>query len=193
MRGRVAPVAVLGLALLALPAALVGVPRPAAAAEQAWVRGAPLNLRSGAGTQYRIIGSLAPGDPVQVLERGDGWTRVRIGGGTEGWIAAGYLEPVAPPLERVDDLEGELQRARAELEGLTREAERLRSSNESLSSDDSAQREELGRLTRENAKLRAGERWAEWIAGALIFCSGMAAGAILSRLGGRRNARRLKL
>ncbi|MBW2242186.1 MAG: TIGR04211 family SH3 domain-containing protein [Deltaproteobacteria bacterium] len=162
-------------------------------AEKAWVRGAPLNLRSGPGTAYRILASSQPGDPLEVLKRGDGWTQVRTVEGKTGWIAAGYLDPEAPPAVRLSQIEAEAERLRSTLASTTDEADRLRESNSSLSSSDSGQKESIERLTQENYKLRAGTRYAEWLMGALIFCTGMALGAILHGLSGRRRGSRLRL
>lgn len=165
----------------------------AALAETAWVRGAPLNLRSGPGTQYRILAAAKPGNPMQILERRESWTKVRTREGKDGWIAAGYLDPQAPPSVRLAQLEAESERLRSTLSATTDEAERLRQSNDTLSSSDSGQKSEIDRLTQENYKLRAGTRYAEWLMGALIFCTGMALGAILHGVSGRRRANRLRL
>lgn len=164
-----------------------------AVAETGWVRGAPLNLRSGPGTQYRIVGAAQPGDRMEILSRGDGWTRVRIPSGKEGWIAEGYLDPQPPPTIRLGELEQEVTSLRSELDASQTEAGQLRSSNEELSGSDEGQKEEIARLTKENYKLRAGERWAEWITGALILSTGMVLGALLSRLSARRSRTRLRL
>ena len=48
-----------------------------------------LNIRSGPGVQFRIMGRMKTGDAVQVLERGDGWTKVRVPSLGEGWIPEG--------------------------------------------------------------------------------------------------------
>ncbi len=169
------------------------VPHAAPAAEKGWVRGAPLNLRSGAGTQYRIIASVAPGDGLDILERAERWTRVRLPDGKEGWISAGYLDAQAPPTQRLAQVEAELARTRSRLEATGKEASELRARGEELSGTDAEQRATIERLTKENDKLRVGERWLEWITGALILSLGMVAGALLSRVGGRRNQRRLRL
>jgi len=165
----------------------------AAQAENGWVRGAPLNLRSGPGTQFRILAAARPGDRLEVVERGDGWTRVRKSDGKEGWIAAGYLAPIAPPRLRVTQLEAQLATLQGKLDSTSREAKALRVRNEKLTSDDDTQSSELARLTKENYRLQAGERWIEWLTGALILSSGMVAGAILSRISGRRQRTRLRL
>lgn len=162
-------------------------------AETAWVRGAPLNLRSGPGTEYRILASAKPGDRLEVLQQRDDWTKVRTAQGKNGWIAAGYLDPQAPPTVRLAELEAESKRLRGTLSSTSEEAKRLRESNETLSSSDSGQKNEIDRLTQENYKLRAGTRYAEWLMGALIFSTGMALGAILHSASGRRRANRLRL
>lgn len=185
MRGRgVAWLAAAGLACI-----LAG----AAHAESGWARGAPLLLRSGPSTQNRILGSLEPGQRVEILERGDGWSRVQTPAGKVGWVAAGYLSGEAPPAQRLEALEAETVRLRQELETLRGQAEQLSRENEALSGEDATRRERLEELAQENLRLRAGERWAEWLTGALLLGTGMALGGLLTRLSGRRGPKRLKL
>ena len=97
-----------GVAALGLLVLLVALP---ALAEPAWVSGeVRLNLRSGAGNQYRILGALKTGDSVQVLERGEKWTKIRTAAGEDGWIPGGYLNPQPPPTIRLEELEVEVER-----------------------------------------------------------------------------------
>jgi SH3 domain protein len=175
----------------ALAAALAAA--SSAQSESGWVRGAPLNLRTGAGDEYRIVGLVQPGASLEVLERSSDWTRVRTPEGKEGWIPAGFLGAEAPPHQRVAQLEAEVGKLRQTLEQTSAEAARLRASESALTDSDGSRREEIERLTRENAKLRAGTRWAEWLTGGLILSTGMVLGAILSRVAGRRGTRRLRL
>ncbi len=184
MKGRLAAWLILALACIVAGAA---------GAEDAWVRGAPLNLRSGAGTEFRILASTQPGERLTVLKRSGDWTKVRTEAGKEGWIAAGYLDPEAPPTLRLTELEAEAERLQSELGVLSEETGELRSQNENLSSADSGQRGEIERLTRENYKLRAGTRSAEWLTGALILGMGMVLGAIVHSVTGRRRNSRLRL
>jgi len=164
-----------------------------ALAERAYVRGAPLNVRSGPGTEYRIISAIGPGEGLDILQRAKSWTRIRTREGKEGWISAGYLDAVPPPKRRLEQAEAEVARLKAQLEATDAEASTLRDANAELSGSDEGQRSEIERLTRENYKLRAGQRWAEWILGASILGMGMVAGAILSRVSTRRGQRRLRL
>lgn len=173
----------LGIALLATTAA----------AERGWVKDElNLNLRSGPGTQFRILDSVKTGDQVEIIMEGDGWTQIRKGS-VEGWIPAGFLQPMPPAgmrLERsraqAEQLEGELGRTNAKVEQLT-------TRNEELAQRDESQRSEIEILTRENMELKAGARWPEWVTGAGILAVGMLMGAILQSISGRRSRPRIRL
>jgi len=167
----------------------------AGAAEQGWVRGdLRLNLRSGGGNEYRILGTLATGDQVKVLDKGTDWTRVETADGKVGWIPAGYVELTPPAVARLAAVEAEASNLRSELEKIRGEATTLRESNASLTSNDDGQKKELELLTLENLELRAGSRYQEWLTGAALLGGGMLAGAWLhSRSGSRRSSSRIRL
>lgn len=166
-----------------------------AQAERAWVRGeVRLNVRTGPGTQYRILDVVSTGDEVQVLRRGEDWTQIRLQGeGKEGWIPGGYLQAEPPPAIRVTELQSELEQVRGELESATDELSRLRESNATLASRDGEQRAEIDRLTQENVELRAGARVPELVAGASILAMGMIVGAFLYRSSTRSRPSRIRL
>jgi SH3 domain protein len=180
-----------GVAALCFLALLVALP---ATAESAWVRGeVRLNLRSGPGNQYRILGVVKTGDSLKVMQRGEDWTQIRTAAGDEGWIPGGYLDAQPPPTLRLEELEVEVGNLRDALEKAETETSSLRHRSEKLTANDSEQVTEIERLTKENYRLRAGERWAEWITGALVLSTGMALGALLSRISSRRHRQRLRL
>ena len=165
-----------------------------ASAEAGWVRGnVKLNLRSGAGTQFKIIQSIETGDRVEVLSHNQDWTHVQTTDGRSGWIPAGYLETEPPPTIRLGQLETEAATLRSKLEAIGSETAHLRETNATLASTDSGQREEIESLKIENYELRAGSRYQEWITGALILASGMILGAFLHRNSTRRPSSRIRL
>jgi SH3 domain protein len=173
----------LGLALLV--AARAG-------AETGWVDDqVRLNLRTGPGSQYRILGSVETGDSVEILSRGDGWTEVRAEG-KSGWVPDGYLKSEPPAVVKLARVESETAELRSRSGVLNEEATKLRDENAELTARESKQRAELERLTRDNLELRAGARWPEWIAGACILGVGMALGALL-RGSARRQTPRIRL
>ena len=70
-----------------------------------------INVRSGPGTRFGAIDSLAPDSGVQVIgenEEGD-WFQVRLEDGDEGWVSAALLRIEAPPPAAEPD-EGETPR-----------------------------------------------------------------------------------
>jgi SH3 domain protein len=166
----------------------------AASAEAAWVKDElRLNLRSGPGVQYRIMGVVKTGDAVEIVNRGDGWTQIRMASLGSGWIPAGYLQAEPPAGVRLAQSEAQTSEFRNQLDLVSDEAERLKQENEELVARDAEQRASLDRLSRENFELRAGARWPEWIAGAGILSAGMILGAILRSISARRPRPRLRL
>lgn len=178
----------------ALVVALACVSASNASAEEAWVKGeVTLNLRSGAGGQFRIIGTATTGDRLSVLAPGKNWTRVRTADGIDGFIPAGYLDDEPPPTMRLVQLESEVERLSADLASSTEEASELRTRSDGLAQSDETQKDVIQRLEKENLQLRAGARWPEWITGALILSTGMVLGAVLRGVSGRRRGQRIRL
>jgi SH3 domain protein len=172
----------LGFVLLAL----------AARGEEAWIKGeVKLNVRTGPGTEYRIVTTLETGDQVTVLARGDEWSQIRTGDGKEGFVQTGFVAGAPPPTQRMGQLEDQLTVLREELRGLQEEATRLRSENSEIAARDGEQRAAIDALTAENQSLRSASSWPMLVAGASILAIGMIAGAWL-RGSGRRGGARLR-
>jgi uncharacterized protein YgiM (DUF1202 family) len=179
-------------AWLALAAGICG--PGIASAEQAWVKDElRLNLRSGPGVQYRIMGIVKTGDGVAVLSRGEGWTQVRVPEVGEGWIPEGYLQSEPPAGARLAESEAQTSKFREQLSAIQEEAQNLRQQNGEITARDAKQRDAIERLTRENLELHAGARWPEWITGAGILGAGMLLGAVLHMVSARRQRPRLRL
>ena len=62
-----------------------------------------LNLRTGPGSGFAIIGPMPHGSIVEVLENAGGWVRVQHESGAVGWAFQKYLSPIAagPQYRRV--------------------------------------------------------------------------------------------
>ena len=59
---------------------------PGVQAEMLSISGDDVNMRSGPGTNYRVMWELGKGFPLQVLKRSGKWYRVRDFEGTIGWV-----------------------------------------------------------------------------------------------------------
>lgn len=113
-----------------------------------------LPVRSGAGTQFRIIENAVPsGTPLEVLEVGDGYTKVRTPKGTEGWVSSQYLsnQPIAADrlrttTQQLEEARTRLNQAQEQLASVTEERDSLQSSESSLSNRSADLQEELQRI-----------------------------------------------
>lgn len=124
----------------------------AASAEPAWVSDRfEITLRSGPSTTNAIQLMLGSGTEVEVLEvdAESGYSLVRTGGGTEGWVLTRYLMDEAGAREQLaaltsqltsessrgSSLNTQLGAIRGEYDTATRRVETLESENEDLSSE----------------------------------------------------------
>lgn len=112
-----------------------------------------LETRTGPGTSNRIVRMLDSGTRVQVREERDGWSRITLPDGGEGWILSRYLIAEEPARERLQDALAQLERMRDEMgsrntqiNALQAEAEALREDRDSLASKLEQVAQELGEL-----------------------------------------------
>lgn len=61
------------------------------------VTGSGVNVRAGPGTQYSILTQLEMGTQVTVLGVEEGWARVRLADGREGYISTQFVEAPCIP------------------------------------------------------------------------------------------------
>jgi SH3 domain protein len=166
----------------------------AGTAKAAWVREeVRVKLREGAPANSLVIGVVKTGDEVTILERGEGWIRIRTGDGREGFIPNGFLQSDVPAAVRLERVEAKLAQITGKTEEGTKQQARLRAENTALKQRDADRESAIERLSAENLELQAGERWPYLITGAGILGFGMIIGAVVQALiGGRRNRRRIK-
>jgi hypothetical protein len=178
-----------------------------ALADEAWIReGSAVNVREGAGPTRAVLGAAEPGERVEVLGTLSGFTQVRRADGTQGWISSAFLVREAPPAARIAALEAEASELRAALAAAEREAAALRERPAAAALRERpaaapepdagpeaniAAPEPAPRLPEAIAPRDA--RWLDWLVGALLLSTGMALGAMLRGLAGRRRTTRLRL
>lgn len=86
---------------------------PSGNTTKATVTADSLRIRSGPGTQYKMLGSLKAKDTVTLLLRQNDWARIRTASGDTGWVAAQYIrtgatQSIASTVSRTGNLRGKL-------------------------------------------------------------------------------------
>jgi SH3 domain protein len=87
-----------------------------------------ITFRRGPGSEFAIIRNLTSGDSVEVLEELDddeGYARVRLPDGTEGWVLTRYLQDEPTAALRLETATRELTRSNRDAAGLEAEVARL--------------------------------------------------------------------
>ena len=111
------------------------------ASKAAWVREeVRVKFREGAPANSLVIGVVKTGDEVTILERGQGWIRIRRGDGREGFIPNGFLQSDVPATVRLEHVEAKLAQITGKVEEGAKQQERLRAENTELERRD-AERE----------------------------------------------------
>lgn len=82
---------------------------------------AEIPLRSGKGTDYRIIAVVQDGEQVTVLEEEGYWARIKRENGVEGWIMKRFLSETPPPSQLLQGLRSEKSRLSQKIASLQQE------------------------------------------------------------------------
>jgi len=82
-------------------------------------------LRTGQGTEYKIIGIVKDGDVVDLLEEGDSYALVRLADGKEGWMVKRFLSAEPPISSLVASLRAENERMKKEQAEMSRKLEEI--------------------------------------------------------------------
>ena len=113
-------------------------------------------VRRGQGNEYKILAMVKEGVSVELLEENEGYSRVRLANGIEGWILKRFLSVEPPPIElvavlrkeneemkrqeisstqKIEELSTTLSGARTELDALIAERDEIRLDYETLQRD----------------------------------------------------------
>jgi len=177
--------------LVALQFGVAGI----AAAETAWIAGGQqVNVRRAPDVDARVLGYAAPAERVELLGASGSWSHVKTADGTEGWIASSRIQTDPPPAARAAALAQEIEDLRSKLSKEGDSSKQLRARAEAADAKAREQQAEIDRLVAAREAVHREARNREWLTGAGILLAGMALGAILSRMGGRRaGPQRLRL
>jgi SH3 domain protein len=141
-------VCILGCGLLAVVKTL---------AAPAWVSdNFEIMLRSGPSSSNAIQLMITSGTQLDVLERDEeaGYSRVRTGGGTEGWVLSRYLMSEPPAREQLATLTSQLTSANAQGTSMSSQLEAVKGQYESAGRQIRTLESERDRLESELAEIR---------------------------------------
>jgi SH3 domain-containing protein len=91
-----------------------------------------LNVYSEADQSGSRVASIETGDAVDELERAQGFVRIRLGDGREGWVGANYLTTDAPAAVQLRDLQRQQKSASQTDKKSADEIARLKKESEAL-------------------------------------------------------------
>jgi SH3 domain protein len=148
------PVCFVQALLVVLASCLLAAP---AAAEDRWVTDEfEVMMRNAKGSKKAIVRQLKSSTKVEVLEtdRAEGYSRVRLTSGKEGWVLSRYLKRGPTASLRLPDVERRLQASEAKRSELQKQVNELSQSRDglrgeinSLQSNNSSVQTELDRIT----------------------------------------------
>ena len=72
-----------------------------------------VTLRTGPGTDHKVLQMLQSGNEVEVMEPGGDWSHVRATGGKEGWILSRFISPDMPSDLLLDGLQEKYDKLKA--------------------------------------------------------------------------------
>ncbi|RWX48942.1 SH3 domain protein [Candidatus Electrothrix communis] len=108
----------------------------AIAAEVKFVRpDLDIPVRRGRGEKYKIMKFVKDGNKLDFLEENGNWAKVRLPGGTEGWMLKRYLSDEKPPVQQVEELRKENDQLKTENEKLTRNLKQIKALQQTSSEE----------------------------------------------------------
>ena len=115
-----------------------------------------LTLRSGPSTEYKILAVVESGQKIEVIERGNDWSLVRLSNEKEGYVLTRYL--VSGPTHRIrlEQLQAKQKALTQQATDLLEENTKLREENKDLKSKLSGTENTLNTIQAEYQELKAG-------------------------------------
>lgn len=118
-----------------------------------------LTFRQGPGTQYQVLKTLRSDTPLTILEEQDGFYKVSLASGEEGWVDKQFVVFEPPKSQVIDTLNREKATLEARIASLSASADALKTrlSSQQAETDGKAQalNLRLSDLDRENKQLTA--------------------------------------
>lgn len=115
----------------------------------------PITLRTGQGSERKIIAMMKPGQPVELLEAGEGWSKIRTTDGKEGWSLSRFLTSKKPSDLILKDLEKKYKELTDLSTSIKEESAKLKTENQKLATELAGNKKMLGETTKAYEALKA--------------------------------------
>lgn len=115
-----------------------------------------VTVRSGPGTEYKILDIAESGDRVEILETGDDWTLVKLASGKEGYVTTRYLVPGPTYAIRFEQLQTKHKALTQQAAALLEENTQLKQENKQLTAALSGNEKTLKQLQADYQELKTG-------------------------------------
>jgi SH3 domain protein len=114
-----------------------------------------ITLRTGPGTDRKIIAFPSAGDSLEVVAPGEEYSEVRTPSGKQGFVLTRYLTAKEPPDRVLARLQRKYQQVLEKYEALKNKSSQLSGDNQGLSGELTKTKRELEQLTIEHETLKA--------------------------------------
>ena len=115
-----------------------------------------LTLRTGPGTEYKILALVESGQQLELVEPGDDWSRVRLPNGKEGYVLNRYLVAQPTSAVRLAQLQSKYTALRQQSTALIEENKRFKEENKLFKSPLDSNEKTLQKLDTDYKDLKAG-------------------------------------
>lgn len=173
----------------------------AGAAEMKFIRqNLEIPVRRGRGERYKILEFVKDGDQLELIRENGNWAKVRLTGGTEGWMLKRYLSDEQPLVEQVRILREENEKLKTDNETLNRNLTRVKelqeASTEELEQLQTSAEKKLAVSLQECNKIKDEHKAAQEVNKIMWFLSGagvLLLGWLIGRLSGGSQRKRNRL
>lgn len=114
-----------------------------------------ITLRTGPGTDRKIIALIPSGQPLEIVTPGEEWTEVTTPSGKQGWVLSRYLTSRVPTALKLERLKLNYDKMQEDYNALRQKAATLEESNQRLSQNLGETQSELGQLSKAHENLKS--------------------------------------
>jgi len=124
-------------------------------AETQYVSGVlEVTLRTGPGTDHRVLAMIKTGQAFETLITESDWTQVRLPNGKEGWVLSRFLTDKEPFSVAFDQVKQKNNKLALQLEALLEESEKQKKTNSGLKSELTNNKNKFNELKRSYETLK---------------------------------------